>query len=257
MGGAIQCTGDGGRPWTLAVEWPLRVLYRQLPKGRYLEVVTSQMTTHYEYGSIAVRPGAQLVECRRSSGPFLRPLVMGDRFSLQVRRPPEDGEHRAEILTSDAAIWHNSWARPPRAVRSKIASWGHNQGLKSWVYYYAKWLPAPLTWRVLRNFHPLHPSLWPRLATAVLPFDLESRWPVTERGPITRLRNVAKHHAPDTVVAAVRWRRDVWADARLRLLSDLGHLPSHVLRNYFYRRAGLTLRSTSSIHWRADSMRLS
>jgi hypothetical protein len=157
-----------------AVEWPLRVLYRQLPKGKYLEVVTSQTTTHYEYGSIAVRPGTQLVECRRSSGPYLRPVVMGDRFSLHVRRPLEDGEHRAEMLSSDDAIWHNSWARPARAVRSKIASWGHNQGLRTWFYYYAKWLPAPVTWRALRDFHPLYPPLWPRLAVIPeLPFELE------------------------------------------------------------------------------------
>lgn len=157
-----------------AVEWPLRTLYRQVRKGGFLAVVTSQMTTHFDYGSIAVRPGTQLVECRRSSGPFLRPVVLGDRFSLQVRRPPEEGEHRAEILTQDAAIWHNSWARSPRAVRSKIASWGHNQGLKSWFYYYAMWLPAPLTWRALRNFHPLYPPLWPRLDLVPdLPFDLD------------------------------------------------------------------------------------
>jgi acetyltransferase-like isoleucine patch superfamily enzyme len=66
------------------------------------------------------------------------------------------------------------------------------------------------------------------------------------------LRDAAKQRAPDTVVAAVRWRRDVWADARLRLLADLGRLPSHAVRNYFYRRAGLALPSTSSIHWRAE-----
>ena len=156
------------------VEWPMRVLYRQMPRGGFLEVVTSQMTAHYEYGTVAVRPGVQLVEARRSSGSFLRPIVVGDRLSLQVRRPPGEGEHRADIATSESAIWHNSWARPPAAVRSKIASWGHNQGTKSWVYYYRKWLPAPVTWRVLRDFHPIYPPLWPRLGLVPdLPFDLE------------------------------------------------------------------------------------
>ncbi len=48
------------------------------------------------------------------------------------------------------------------------------------------------------------------------------------------------------------WRAGVWADLRLRLLASLGSFPSHTVRNYFYRRSGLTLPRTSSIHWRAE-----
>lgn len=66
------------------------------------------------------------------------------------------------------------------------------------------------------------------------------------------LREAAKQAAPVPVVMAARWRRDVWADARLRLLAELGHVPSHSIRRFFYRRAGLTLPQTSSIHWRAE-----
>lgn len=54
------------------------------------------------------------------------------------------------------------------------------------------------------------------------------------------------------VVRLVRWRRSVWGDLRLRLLADLGYLPSHAIRNFFYRRAGVTLPRSSSIHWRAE-----
>lgn len=66
------------------------------------------------------------------------------------------------------------------------------------------------------------------------------------------LRGLGRRFAPRPVVAAVRWRRDVWGDARLRLLADLGYAPSHRLRNFFYRRAGMTLPRSSSIHWRAE-----
>lgn len=66
------------------------------------------------------------------------------------------------------------------------------------------------------------------------------------------VRNAAKRWAPDSVVAVVHRCRDMWGDARLRLLADLGHFPSHSVRNFFYRRAGLSLPSTSSIHWRAE-----
>ncbi|MCW2528983.1 MAG: acyltransferase [Pseudonocardiales bacterium] len=58
--------------------------------------------------------------------------------------------------------------------------------------------------------------------------------------------------AGQQLVKLVRWRRDVWADLRLRLLSDLGHIPSHRVRDLFYRRSGLALPKTSSIHWRAE-----
>jgi putative colanic acid biosynthesis acetyltransferase WcaF len=66
------------------------------------------------------------------------------------------------------------------------------------------------------------------------------------------LRRGAKSLAPHPVVRIVQWRRDVWQDARLRLLYEVSHLPSHRLRNWFYRRAGMSLHPTSSIHWRAE-----
>jgi acetyltransferase-like isoleucine patch superfamily enzyme len=68
----------------------------------------------------------------------------------------------------------------------------------------------------------------------------------------SRVRELAKGGAPGSVVRLVRLRRDVWADARLRLLAQIGGVPSHRFRNYWYRRADLTLGSHSSIHWRAE-----
>lgn len=66
------------------------------------------------------------------------------------------------------------------------------------------------------------------------------------------IRDVAKRVAPETAVSVVRWRRDVWGDVRLRLLYEVGRAPNHSFRNHFYRRAGLTLPRTSSIHWRLE-----
>ncbi|WP_165350369.1 acyltransferase [Xylanimonas protaetiae] len=66
------------------------------------------------------------------------------------------------------------------------------------------------------------------------------------------VRDALKGLAPQPLVRLVRWRREVWEDLRLRLLTDLGHVPSHRVRNFFYRRAGLRLPRTSSIHWRAE-----
>ena len=61
-----------------------------------------------------------------------------------------------------------------------------------------------------------------------------------------------KRVAPDPVVRAVQLRREVWSDLRLRLLADLGRFPSHSVRKYFYRRSGMTIPDSSSIHWRAE-----
>jgi hypothetical protein len=148
-----------------AVEWPMRVLFRRLPSGQYLEVVGQSGCRRFDYpGPIAIRPDQRPVEARRTHGPFLRPVVVGDRESLQVARPAELLETRVETLQPHHAILHNSWARPPSAVWRKVRSSGHYEGLRTLSYYWAIWRLAPLTWRRLQNFHLIHGPLWPRLA---------------------------------------------------------------------------------------------
>lgn len=46
------------------------------------------------------------------------------------------------------------------------------------------------------------------------------------------------------------WSMDVWADLRLFLLTSIGYVPSHRIRNFFYRSSGIRLHKTSSLHWR-------
>lgn len=67
-----------------------------------------------------------------------------------------------------------------------------------------------------------------------------------------RLREALKEATPEPALRSVRWGREVWADLRLRLLADAGFLPSHSVRNWLYRQAGMRLDPTSSIHWRAE-----
>ncbi len=47
------------------------------------------------------------------------------------------------------------------------------------------------------------------------------------------------------------WVHDVRGDASLLLLTWVGYVPSHALRNMMYRRAGVVLPATSALHWRA------
>jgi len=147
-----------------AIEWPMKVLFRSLGGGRYLQVVGRDGRGHYEYpGPIAVRPGVRLKDARRTDGAFMRLVVVGDDQSLQVRRSPSPLETRSECLSDADAVLHNSWGRSSRSVCTKIRSWGHHNGLRSWWFYYRYWLPSPWIWRAMKDFHPFHRPLWPAL----------------------------------------------------------------------------------------------
>ncbi len=147
-----------------AVEWPMRVLFRRLRTGEYLEVCAADGGFRYDYpGPIAVRPGATVIDARRCPGVFLRPVVHGDRVSLQLRQEPASGEVRLECLEHSEAIVHNSWGREPEAVHRKVRTWGHAAGLKGELYYWTRWWPSPVLWRVMRDFHPFAGGLWPKL----------------------------------------------------------------------------------------------
>lgn len=151
-----------------AVEWPMRVLYRRLRNGAFLEVCAADGSDRFDYpGAIAVRPGILLKDARRTDGAILRAVVQNDERSLQLRRPPVRGEMRLPLLQPSQAILHNSWARSPARIRAKIRSWGHSEGLRSWRYYLFCWQPAPLRWRQMRDFHPFARGLWPALKPCV------------------------------------------------------------------------------------------
>jgi hypothetical protein len=155
-----------------AIDWPMRVLYRRTSRAVF-EIVSDDGQPSYEYpGPIAVRPDVTLDYARRAQGDFLRPTVHGDRESLQVNRESEAGEHRADLLTPDDAIVHNSWARSPEAMRRKLRSWGHARDSRFGAYYWLRWWPTPATWRLQRNLHPFASGLWPRLARRPLTEEL-------------------------------------------------------------------------------------
>lgn len=66
------------------------------------------------------------------------------------------------------------------------------------------------------------------------------------------LKATLKRHAPAPVLRAAAWRRDVWGDLRLRLLTSVGRIPSHRAHKIIYRRYGMRLPTSSAIHWRAE-----
>jgi hypothetical protein len=146
------------------VEWPMRVLYRQLNSNLYLAITDAKSNPVYEYpGPILVRKNVTLIDARRISSSIVRYSVSGDTSSLQLNVGHTKGINvRADLQSRDAVV-HNSWARSPKSVWRKVLSWSHHDGLKSLLYFLFIWLPAPILWRYLRDFHPFAKGLWPRL----------------------------------------------------------------------------------------------
>jgi hypothetical protein len=156
-----------------AVEWPMRVLFRKLKCGRFLEICGRGGSDRFEYpGPIALRSGTQLFHARQVNNRILRAVVDGDAESLQVCLPPSEGEIRRPIAASDAIV-HNSWARDSLCIRGKIASWGHSNDMRTRFYYHLKWKPASIFWRFMHDLHPFARGLWPALKISRFVFSSE------------------------------------------------------------------------------------
>jgi hypothetical protein len=157
----------------VAVEWPMRVLYRRVGPGRFLQVTSRSGQPHHEYpGPVAVRTGGRLDLARRTSGPFLRVAVRDDNWSIQLSRRAAQDETRVATLEEADAIVHNSWGRSRQSVWRKVRGWGHARDTRPLAYFGLVWLPSPLTWRWLRNLHPMERVVWPRLRPVELPAGL-------------------------------------------------------------------------------------
>lgn len=160
----LEAIGEAAARSLEAIEWPMRVLYRRLASGTFLEVCSVGGRPSYDYpGPIAVRSGSRVVEARRTRGSTLRVTVRGDTRSLQLAQPAGAGELRLEMLDHAQAIVHNSWGRPRADIRRKIGTWGHAGGIRADVYFWTRWWPSRVTWPLLRNLHPFARDLWPRL----------------------------------------------------------------------------------------------
>lgn len=158
----------------VGVEWPMRVLYRQLSAGTFAAVCGASGQPVVEYpGSVLVRPWVRLVDGRRpGTGAIARCVVVGDDQSLQIRHSPGPREVRLEVVPSDQAILHNSWGRSPRQILQKTRSWGHASGARGLVYFMTRWWPARWAWRWQRNLHPFADGLWPRLQSLTITSEM-------------------------------------------------------------------------------------
>ena len=146
------------------VEWPMKVLFRKIGKYQYLSISGESHNSVYEYpGPVLVRSNVKLVDARRISAPIVRYCVMDDESSLQLSGTHVVGITLRRDLNHRQVIVHNSWARSRDVVYRKVTSWGHNQGVRSTLYFWLVWFPSPFTWRIISDFHPFAKGLWPKL----------------------------------------------------------------------------------------------
>jgi hypothetical protein len=146
-----------------AIEWPLAVLYRKIGSN-YLLVCGTDGSPIYEYpGAVAVRADCRVVHARRVDGKMLRLVVLGDVSSKSLENDIQPNETRLVCLSPKQSIMHYSWSRSTSEIFEKVKSWGHANGLKSYMYVMFVWLLSPITYRFLRSFHPMSGRLWPRL----------------------------------------------------------------------------------------------
>ncbi|MGD9703388.1 MAG: acyltransferase [Acidimicrobiia bacterium] len=74
---------------------------------------------------------------------------------------------------------------------------------------------------------------------------------MTQRIPAWKrlFRSASRHVSPLRRFSI--WIHDVLGDGQLLMLTLVGYVPSHHVRNLCYRKAGIVIPSTSSLHWRA------
>jgi hypothetical protein len=146
-----------------AIEWPLAVLFRKIG-SKHLIVCGADGSPIYEYpGAVAVRAGCNVLHARRVGGRMLRLVVLDDVSSKSLENDVQPNETRLICLSPNQSIMHYSWSRSTAEIFEKVKSWGHANGLKSYIYVIFVWSLSPLSYRFLRNFHPMSGHLWPRL----------------------------------------------------------------------------------------------
>ena len=157
-------------PDAQSVDWPMRALFRQVGADEFLEVCTARGRQSNEYpGPVACRPGIEFEGLgRRVPGPLWR---FGSRHIGWRPRPHfvADQSDTSAIISRHQAILHFSWVRTEAEIRRKLQSWSHSGDFDAETFLNHAWLPAAKNWKALRNFHPIHPELWPALRRVKIP----------------------------------------------------------------------------------------
>jgi hypothetical protein len=89
-------------------------------------------------------------------------------FQIASQRPTYHYGRRNGFFNiyTNFTIIHQSWARTPEEIKTKLSNWGHKNDFDQ-AQFYACWSGLDDdNFHSLKDFHPITPSLWPKLAFA-------------------------------------------------------------------------------------------
>lgn len=66
-------------------------------------------------------------------------------------------------ITKPFYVLHQSWARKPDEIRTKISNWGHSHDFDTDKYFELWNSVNENNYKSVANFHPFLPSIWPKL----------------------------------------------------------------------------------------------
>ena len=133
--------------WTKCIYWNWIMLFRLVDNEKMLVVAEPDGSLKKQYYPLAHRPNAKLDLCRTPSLPrwYIPRLIRWNHYA----RP-------------DCCALHYTFAKSAARIQEKLRTWSHANDFDTKAYY-ALWEAAAQQWDTMKNFHPTHPELWPRL----------------------------------------------------------------------------------------------
>jgi len=118
----FSCLDEADRLGASAFDYPARTFLGASGPGWLIERRRRLWRVSAGYaGSVAVRPGLSLVQCRHVA---IKPFRVDiRRRNTDPARAPDTPVHR--VISSRSAIAHLSWVRSADELAQKFATWGH------------------------------------------------------------------------------------------------------------------------------------
>ncbi len=134
----FKCLEQASDQGFAAMDYPSRLLYRQLGGNRYLEVCTRFWRVSAGYpGPLAIRAGTVLRFARQCDVATFR--VDFRKKNTDLFRPRESIVHR--VVPADKGVFHFAWIRDEEAMRRK-SKWSGHAGDLDWGVLINRWLWA-------------------------------------------------------------------------------------------------------------------
>lgn len=128
---------------------------------RYLQVIDRKYSS-----AQPIEIFAELLPLFKKDGKGYYIIETREKFPVATNIPSymkaRNCGHKLQIQTSFGVV-HQSWARSPNEIRQKIDNWGHTHDFDIEGFYKLWATLDHFNYHELKNFHPMHSTLWPSL----------------------------------------------------------------------------------------------